>query len=125
MKLKLKAVIISCILAISLVGCATKTSTTPLPTGAINQSDATTYRVLADAHAFLLSIKNSVAAGTLILSVSQKKLFNDLIISSNTADALWQQYHAGQVAVLPQLTTATNNLNLALGNAQAQILVTP
>jgi PBP1b-binding outer membrane lipoprotein LpoB len=108
-----------------LAGCAAKTttSTTTLPAGAINTTDASAYRVLSDAKAFLSSIQSSTAAGTLTLTAAQKTVVNNLITASNTADQLWEAYHAGASTDAAGLTTAVNNLNSALATAQAQIVV--
>lgn len=112
------------------VACAKKPATPPpapptgclmLANGTCDPVDVTTYRVINDAHAFLKSIHDSVTAGSLTLTASQKKIFNDLVKASNTADALWKLYHAGNSFLLPQLTSATNALNAALGTATAQI----
>ena len=123
MKLKYQKFLVLVLLALLLVGCAAKSSTTtPLPTGAINQTDATTYRVLNDAHAFLQSIRDSVTAGNLTLTATQKKTFNDLAISSNAADATWKAYHSGQSTDAATLAAQVNKLNADLSAAQAQIV---
>ena len=101
-------------------GCAKKTNQ-PLPTGAINQTDAATYRVLADAHAFLQSIGDSVRAGKLTLNAQQKVLYNNLVASSNAADATWKAYHSGQSTDAATLTKQVNQLNSDLTAAQAAI----
>ena len=115
------------LLTLTLLGCAAKTTSTPLPIGATNPTDASSYRVLVDAKAFLGSIGSSVTAGKLTLTATQKTTYNALVTASNTADALWEQYHAAtaaqQATLAPQLTTATNNLNAALAAAQGQITV--
>ena len=116
---------LSVLLALTLlVGCAAKSTTpTPLPTGAINQTDASTYRVLNDAHAFLQSIRDSVTAGNLTLTAAQKATFNALVVSSNAADATWKAYHSGQSTDATKLAAQVNKLNADMSAAQSQIII--
>jgi hypothetical protein len=109
------------------IGCANNPKPQTLPTGATSAADANSYRVLNDAHAFLQSIRDSVTSGKLTLSATQKQAFNDLVLSSNAADALWQTCHAGgcSAAQQQQLTDSTNKLNANLATAQSQIVVKP
>lgn len=105
------------------VGCAgQKPLTAKLPVGAINSTDAATYRVLNDAHAFLQSVHDSVASGAMALTATQKMIFNSLVASSNAADALWQQYHVGLTTDPTQLNAAAAKLQSDLNAAQGQIV---
>lgn len=118
--------LICLLLAAGLVGCAAKSATNPpLPVGAINQTDATSYRVLNDAHAFLQSIGDSVRAGKLTLNATQKSAYNVLVASSNAADAAWQQYHSGASTDAAALTAKVNQLNSDMANAKSLITVNP
>jgi len=125
--MKHRTLILACLLLTLAVGCANNPKPTTLPTGATSVADATTYRVLNDAHAFLQSIRDSVAAGKLTLTATQKTAFNSLVAASNSADALWETCHAGgcTTAQQQQLTTQTNQLNASLATAQQQIVVAP
>jgi uncharacterized lipoprotein YajG len=114
------------LLAILLIaGCAGQKPAQTLPTGATSAADAQSYRVLNDAHAFLQSIRDSVAAGKLTLTATQKTTFNSLVAASNAADSLWETCHAGGCTATQQsqLTTQTNQLNASLATAQSQIVV--
>lgn len=113
------------LLALSLLaGCAAKNQPPqPLPIGAIDQTDATTYRVLADAQAFLTSIRGSVTEGKLTLNPTQKQVFNSLVASYNATEVLWKAYHSGQSKDAQGLATATAKLNTDLTAATAQITV--
>lgn len=104
---------------------ANKPVTAQLPAGAINQTDAQSYRVLNDVHAFLQSVRDSVAAGKLTLNESQKALFNHLAASSNAADVVWQAYHSGASNDAAGLAATTNKLNAELAAAQQQIVLAP
>ena len=124
--MKLKVQVTCILLALSLLaGCSHNPAPQTLPTGATSPADASTYRVLNDAHAFLQSIRDSVAAGKLTLTASQKTAFNALIAASNSADALWTTCHNGGCtpAQQQQLTSQTNQLNASLAAAQQQIVV--
>ena len=114
------------ILALALcTGCAHKVN--PLPQGAISQNDASSFRVLADAHAFLQSIRDSVTAGKLTLTPNQKAAFNDVVASYNAAEATWQLCHTGACTAQQQnnLNTQVGQLNNKLVSAQSVITVTP
>ena len=110
------------ILALALfAGCTHKSQ--PLPAGATSVPDATSYRVLADAQAFLNSVRQSVTDGKLKLSQSQHDAFNDLTAAYNIAEAEWQTCHAGACSTEAQtkLATDVNTLNTKLASAQTQI----
>ena len=110
------------ILALAMLsGCAHKSQ--PLPVGANGAADATTYRVLADAQAFLGSIRQSVADGKLKLTQSQHDAFNALATAYNVAEAEWQTCHAGACSTQAQdkLSTDVGTLNSQLAAAQSKI----
>jgi predicted small lipoprotein YifL len=125
MKRAITTWLVATLLAVTLIGCATQKQPTTLPAGAMSAADASSYRVLNDAHAFLRSIRDSVSAGKLTLTATQKTAFNNLVASSNAADALWTTCHNGgcTAAQQQQLTTQTNNLNATLATVQSQIVV--
>ena len=81
---------------ISTIGC--KTTPAPLPTGAINAVDAVLNANLQAAHAAVVQYEADVTAGTHTPTASEKSVVNTLIVSLNTADPLYQSYHAALVA---------------------------
>ncbi len=89
------------------LGCAAKKTNPVLPPGAINQFDATSFRVLADAQAAINSVKSDIAAGKITPSDAQKKVLNQIIADYNHANDLYQAYHAGA-------TTDTTGLSQAI-----------
>ena len=110
------------VLCIALVGCANQTKPTTLPTGAIDQTDATVYRVLTDAQAFLTDIRAGSTSGKLVLSPAQKTTFNALVTSYDATESLWQAYHAKASTDAAGLTASANTLNANLTSAQSTIL---
>lgn len=100
-----------------LAACHKKTATAPVP-GAINTFDSTTYRALSDAQAAINSFKADLAAGKLTETPAIKTALNQVIADYNSANALYQAYHAsgGGTATAPiaaattQLQTDVNNL---------------
>jgi hypothetical protein len=133
MKCKRQIVIFAVVLSVMLggFGCAKKTGTTPTPTvqgcklladGTCDQLDVSSYRILVDARTFLKDIGDSVRAGKLTLTAQQKLAYNALVVTSNTADAQWEIYHAGGNNAT-QLQTATAQLNTSMANASGLIKV--
>ena len=108
-----------------MIGCSTKSGTTTLPTNAIDQTDATVYRILSDSQAFLTDIRAGVTAGKLVLTPAQKTTFNALVTSYDATEGLWQAYHAKASTDAAGLTASANTLNTQLTSAQSTILVTP
>ena len=86
-----------------------KQVTAPIP-GQINAFDGTCYRTLMDAQAALNSVKANIASGSLKLTPMQTKVFDQIITDYNTANALWQTYHAGATQDNASLTAAINQL---------------
>jgi hypothetical protein len=111
------------LLLMILVGCAAKSPTATLPTGAIDSTDATVYRILSDAQAFLSDIRAGVSGGSLVLSPTQKTAFNDLVKSYNATEGAYQAYHAGASKDAAGLTASANALNTSLASAQSTIVV--
>ena len=74
------------------VGC--KAVNTPLPTGAINAADAGLNANLQAAHAALVQYEADVASGQHVPDATEKAIVNKVILSLNTADSLYQSYHA-------------------------------
>jgi len=90
------------ILALALpLGCATASTTpppaanAPVANGYLNPADQQMGQVLAGARNFYVSIQTQSVQGTLTLSASVKKAFNDFGVSLNTADAIYLAYHNG------------------------------
>lgn len=110
-------------LLLVLAACAHQHQTQPLPQGATSQADATAYRVLADAQAFLGSVRQSVEAGKLHMSVAQKLAFNSLVEAYNVAEAEWQTCHAGHCSEGDQqkMQADVGGLNAKLSAAQAEL----
>ena len=76
-------------------GCA---KPAPLPTGAINAVDAGLNANLQAAHAAVLQYEADVNAGKHKPTVTEAAIVNKLINALNTADPLYQSYHAALVA---------------------------
>jgi hypothetical protein len=98
----------TCLALLFIAGCA-KQVTAPLPAGALNTFDADSYRVLSDAHAAIQSIRDDAAAGKITLNAGQKVVVNHVIADDNTADHLYQAYHAngtGDTTALSQAIQA-------------------
>ena len=93
------AVIAMVLVLATLAGCRHNPATpaTPVPPGAINQLDATSFRVLSDAQAAINSVKADVANGTVTLAPAQKTVLNQIISDYDVAEGLAQAYHAGHV----------------------------
>lgn len=112
-------------LNVLVVGCQHKVATaaTPVPPGAVNQFDATAYRICADAQAAIESVKADVAAGTVTLTDPQKAILNQLIAHYNTAESLAQAYHANANgnADTSSLTAALNQLVADIAAVATQI----
>jgi hypothetical protein len=105
-------------LSFGMAGCAPKNQ--PLPTGAVNAVDAQLNANLQAAHAALVQYEADVTAGKHVPSADEKALVNKFIVSLNTADVLYQSYHAALVAnpasgepqqLIDALTAVTTNLS--------------
>jgi hypothetical protein len=96
------------------LGGATKKPVATLPPGAINQFDATSYRVLSDAQAAINSVKADIAAGKVTPTDEEKKVLNQIIADYNSANDLYQAYHS-------QATTDTGGLSRAINQLVSDI----
>ena len=90
------AALASLALVLTLAGC--KPANAPLPTGAINATDAGLNANLQAAHAAVVQYEADVTAGKHTPTAQEKAIVNDLITALNTADPLYQSYHAALVA---------------------------
>jgi hypothetical protein len=99
------------------VGCAKTPATAPIP-GQINAFDATTFRALMDAQAAINSFKADLASGKLTETPGIKTALNQVITDYDTANVLYQAYHAAAgttpqppvQAAVTQLQTDVNAL---------------
>jgi len=109
-----------------MIGC--KAANAPLPSGAINAADAALNANLQAAHAGLVQYEADVTAGKHIPDATEKVIVNKVIVSLNTADALYQSYHAALVAnpaagepqqLIDAMTAVTTNLSALQALVQA------
>ncbi len=111
--MKMKRLIAILAILLCTAGCH-KNVQAPVP-GQIDTFDASSFRTLMDAQAAIGSFRADIAQGTLTLNDSQKKIFNQLITDYNTAESLWQLYHAGasndQAAIQSAVTALVNDLS--------------
>lgn len=120
-------------LALIMIGCGVKTTTTTVPpaptvtgckllaSGACDPVDVNAFRVIADAYSVLNSINNSIKSGGLVLSPAQVTVFHNLVASYNATYILGQAYHNGTSTDSASLNTATSNLSNNLTAATNQI----
>jgi hypothetical protein len=121
MRHKLSLVFIALILA-SALGCAAKKPVpAPLPPGAINQFDATSFRILSDAQAAINSVKSDITAGKITPSEDEKKVLNQIIADYNTANDLYQSYHSGATTDTAGLSKAVNQLVVDIAAVSSQL----
>ncbi|SRR5581483_2399287 len=121
----MKRKVLISLLAIALVGglgCASKkAASNPLPEGAINQFDATSFRVLADAQAAINSVKADIAAGRLTPTEDEKKILNQIIDDYNGANNLYQAYHSQATSDTAGLSRAINQLVLDIAAVSSHL----
>jgi hypothetical protein len=111
------------LMLILVAACHKNTVQAPLPAGAINQLDATAYRVLSDAQAAINSLKGDIESGKMTVTDTQKAVLNQVIAHYNVAEGLAQSYHAtGGVGDTTALTNAISQLvqDIASLTQQAQ-----
>ena len=120
MKKKL-GVALAVLALLAALGCAAQKTPSPLPAGAINQFDATSFRVLADAQASINSVKADIAAGKITPSETEKKVLNQIIADYNKANDLYQAYHAQQTTDTTALSQAINQLVSDIAAVTTQI----
>ena len=124
---KLPNPIFALILALSLLafnGCQHNPASppTPLAAGAVDQIDANAYRALADTQAFMNSITDQQNAGKIVLTPTEKTIFNQVIADYNIALPLANAYHAAAATTSPTaLQSAINKMQTDTSAAQAQI----
>ena len=113
-------------LALSVTGC--KTTPAPLPAGAVNSVDAGLNENLQAAHAAVVQYQADVTAGKHTPTAAEKTVVNALIVALNTADPLYQSYHAALVAdptagepqqLIDALAAVTANLSAVQNLIQA------
>ncbi len=117
---KVLATLILAVLSLGLVGCHKATVPAPIP-GQINTFDGYAYRSLMDAQAAINSLKANVASGQLTLNASQRVVFNQIVADYNTANALWQTYHAGATGDQAALTSALTTLVTDISTIATQL----
>ena len=105
------------LLSTLLVACATKTTPTTLPPGAINTFDADSYVSLMGAQAVLSSVKADIGK----LPPSAKPALNKAIASYNIAEAAWQAYHSGANGDTATLTKAITQATVDVAALLTQI----
>ena len=112
------AIFTASILLALCVGC--HAANVPLPTGAINATDAQINANLQAAHAAVLQYEADVTAGKHTPDATEKTVVNKLVAALNFADPLYQSYHAALVAnpaagepqqLIDALTAVTANLS--------------
>jgi hypothetical protein len=120
-----KAPILGVLIGLMLIaGCNIHSATPPpLPTNAVNQTDASINEVLQSAHAAYVQVYNDVQAGKWKPTAGQKTVLDNLATALNVADPLYQSYHAelltNSATTEPAaLTTALSNVSTALANLQ-------
>ena len=106
---------------VAALGCAAKKTPSTLPPGAINQFDATSFRVLSDAQAAINSVKSDIAAGKIKPSDAEKKILNQIIADYNKANDLYQAYHAGATTDTTGLSQAITQLISDIAAVTTQI----
>ncbi len=87
----------------------------PLPSGAIDEFDAMSYRELVTAQAFLNSLRMSMTEGRVTLDPDQKATFNQALNEFNAAQDLWKKYHSREItdpaAVGASIAQLINNIS--------------
>src|SRR5437660_6631580 len=91
----------------------------PVP-GQLNTFDAYAYRVLADAQAAINDFKASVASGKMPETPTLKTVLNQAITDYNSANVVYQAWHAaGGTAPTTPIAAAINQLNADITNISA------
>src|SRR5262249_39349464 len=88
--------------------------------GAIKQFDATSWRVLSDAHAAINSVKSDIESGKGTATEDEKKILDQIIADYNTANDLYQSYHSGATTDTAGLSKAVNQLVIDIAAVSAQ-----
>lgn len=125
--------VIACILAASLglAGCVATgaNATTPpnatapaLPAGAVDQADATAFKILRPAHDFAGSISTDIISGKLKVTPDQQLAMQSLNKALNVADHAEQAYHNAGGGSTAAMNTAVTAVLEAWTKASASIL---
>ena len=111
MKLLKLAPMLLCLPLMMAATCNTANPPNPvtLAPGYNNAADQQMGEILSGARAFYSSIQSQSAAGTLILTPTVKKAFNDFGISLNAAESVYLAYHNG-TATQAQAQTLVNTI---------------
>lgn len=115
------------LLVLALGGC--RAVNAPLPTGAVDQVDASTNSILQAAHAFASDLTQAVLSIDpqvhIELTTPQKQLLVNLNKALNIADSLEIAYHKNATSTTASaLQAATAKVQMALSAAQAVISLT-
>jgi hypothetical protein len=102
-----------------MTGCATKTA--PLPTNAINATDAQINSDLQTLRAGLAQYEADVANGTHVPDASEKVFINNLIAASNAADKIYCGAPSADAPCAPGSFHAQLMINPAAGEPQQLI----
>ena len=108
----MKATFAALALCLMLAGCKPSTTTAPLAPGYQNAADQQMGESLAALNAFVNQEKVNYTALTTAQQATEKPYLNDLILTTNLANAAYQAYHAGTgtaAAAQTALTTAQNS----------------
>lgn len=112
-------------MAMSLTGClhtgSAATVPAPLPTGAVDQADATAYKTLRPAHDFAAHISADVQSGKLKLTATQVLAVTSLNRLLNVADQAEQSYHAAGGGNQAALNTAVAAVLQSWSEAQSAL----
>jgi PBP1b-binding outer membrane lipoprotein LpoB len=109
------------VLAFGLAGCAgSNPVNAPLPPGAINHFDATTFDVLSQAQATINSVKSTYTTLPASQQPQVKVVLNQAIADYNVAENAYKAYHAGGTQDTTALTAAIAALVADIGSLVAK-----
>lgn len=91
---------------IGMTGCAKNGAAKPLPKGAINSYDATSYDVLLSAKKGIDSFKKDFSSLPMDQQQKLAPYLNQAIKDYNIGEAAWQAYHAGATGDANTLTSS-------------------
>jgi hypothetical protein len=106
-------------LAIALAGC--QHTPTPLPPGAINSFDASSYQVLMTTQGALNGFKSQYASLPAAQQAKVKVPLNIAIADYNSAEIAWQQFHVNGATAPAAVSAALGQILADLGNVQSAI----
>src|ERR1700734_2784110 len=94
--MKTRTLVLMACMALPLTGCpAATTPPAALAPGYINAADQQMGEILAGARSFYQTIQQESAAGTVILTATEKTAFNAFGTSLNAANTVYLAYHSG------------------------------